>query len=157
MEMQIKQTTIGGLIITHSEGVLLDLDTTAEYKQNKITNSQLILSRKDEFKTRGTAVVKSELVYDWIKMMDISFQDEIKIHYNGAIIEACLECMELLSNNQPIEDCYKPIDVNDSENPAIHCNMILSGWQNSTATSIIATYHERGAEFYEYRNKYVKR
>ncbi|MDF2865883.1 MAG: hypothetical protein K0R72_701 [Clostridia bacterium] len=157
MENQIFKETIGGLVITHNNGILLDVDTTDEYKKIKITNSQSILQRIDEFKSRGAAVVKKELINCWSEMIDDAFQDDDKINYNGSIIVACLECMELLTQGKTVEDSYMPIDIQNSDKPAIHCNMILSGWQNNTATTIVATYHERGQEFCYYRNWYVKR
>lgn len=155
--MKIKKDTIGGLVITHYNGVILDVDFTEERKKNKVERSISLFSRTDEFKKRGSEIVKPELVENWQEMIDIAFEEPDKVYYNGAIIVACIECMELLSKGQPIAISYKPIDVQDAENPAIHCNMILSGWQNYIATGIISTYHIRGKEFCDYRNAYVKK
>ncbi len=154
--MEVMQANVGGLLINHCNGVILGVDWTDERKKNKAERSIEILAKINEFKERGAEIVKTELVEAWKEMMDIAIENPDEIYYKGVIIAACIECMELLSKGQPIEISYKPIDVDDVENPAIQFNMILSGCQNYIATGIVSTYHIRGKEFCDYRNAYVK-
>ncbi|HIR48752.1 MAG TPA: hypothetical protein IAB35_02105 [Candidatus Faecimonas gallistercoris] len=138
--MSIKQSNIGS-IVTHDD-----------YKKY-ITEE--ILAKKDEFKQRGCKVVKENFIDNWEILVDNSLADLDQVWYNGASIEATLQCMEKLSQGFPIEEAYIPIDIQNPDVPCVHFGMELSGWQNHSITSVVGTYHERGQEFCDYRNSFV--
>lgn len=155
--MAIKQKIIGGHVVTYDDetNVMLSYEITDEYKQKKEEATLEILSKKDEFKQRGSAVVKKEFIDNWNTLIDNSLSDLDQVWYNGVSIEASLECMEKLSQGADIEEAYKPIDIENPDSPCIYFDMHLSGWQNNSVTSIVSSYHERGEEFSDYRNNFV--
>lgn len=157
--MAIEQMQIGNLIITSESQTnkVLSVDTTDEYKKIKRKATLKILSKREEFKKRGSVVVKREWVEAWKKLIDNALVDPEQTWYNGVYIEAALECMERLSQGQSVEEAYKAIDIQDPNSPCVYSGMKLSGWQNYYATSIVGSYHIRGKEFCDYRNQFVNR
>ncbi len=131
------------------------LYTTDQVKRELAMVDEFVLSNRDNYKQRGLAVVKNGTAEVWSKLVDNSLNDKDRIHYNGAIIEAALQCMEKLSAGESVEEAYKPIDVQDENNPVEYFGIELTGIQNYSVTTIIGQYHERGCEFVKYRNKFV--
>lgn len=154
--MAIRQENIGRGIVTYDDETneLLDVNTTDDYKKRKEEATKDMLSKKDEFKQRGSLVVKSKLQENWTEFVDklLSESDLDRVWYNGVNIEAALACMEKLSQGLPIEEAYKPINVFDTKKPCVYSGMELSNWQNNFITSVVDFYHERGIEFCDYRN-----
>ena len=111
----------------------------------------IILSKKDEFIKRGCAVVYSFYRNYWIELVKDSLQNNI--WYNGAIIEAALQCMEDLTLNGNVSRTYELINIQN--NSCVFLDMELSCMQNSSITNIIGTFHELGKEFVDYRNFYI--
>lgn len=155
--MAIRQRNIGSYVITYDDenGILLSFEATEGYIKRKKEVTLMILSKKDEFKQRGSSVVKKEFINNWINLVDNSLSDLEQVWYNGASIEAALQCMEKLSQGVSIDEAYKPIDIQNPDLPCIHLGMELSGLQNNSITSIVGSYHERGQEFCNYRNNFV--
>ena len=155
--MSVKQTNIGSHVITYDDETseLLSMDPTDDYKKKKEKATAEILGKKDEFKQRGAKVVKENLADNWKNLVDNSLKDLAQVWYNGASIEAALQCMERLSQGLPVEEAYAPIDVQNPDVPCVHLGMELSGWQNHSVTSVVGSYHERGQEFCDYRNDFV--
>ena len=155
--MSVKQTNIGSHVITYDDETseLLSMDPTDDYKKKKEKATAEILGKKDEFKQRGAKVVKENLADNWKNLVDNSLKDLGQVWYNGASIEAALQCMERLSQGLPVEEAYAPIDVQNPDVPCVHLGMELSGWQNHSVTSVVGSYHERGQEFCDYRNDFV--
>lgn len=155
--MSIEQNQIGNLIITSESktNVVLSVDTTDEYKKRKQEATLEILSKREDFKKRGSAIIKREWIEAWKNFVDNSLRDPEQTWYNGVILEAALECMERLSQGCSVEDAYKAIDIQDSNSPCVYFNMELSRWQNCDATRIVGSYHIRGKEFLDYRNQFV--
>lgn len=155
--MAIEQQQFGNLIITSDSqtNAVLSVDTTDEYKNRKQKASLEILSKREEFKKRGFAVIKREWIEAWKNFIDNSLRDPEQIWYNGVSIEAALECMEKLSQGCSVEDAYKAIDIQDPNSPCVYFDIRLFGWQNQNATNIVSSYHIRGKEFCDYRNRFV--
>ena len=155
--MAIEQMQIGNLIITSDSqtNMVLSVNTTTEYKERKKKATTEILSKREEFKKRGSVVVKREWIEAWKNMVERSLNDPEQTWYNGVCIEAPLQCMEKLSQGQSVEEVYKAIDIQDPNSPCTYFGMELSGWQNYNATSIVGSYHIRGKEFCDYRNQIV--
>lgn len=155
--MSIKQRNIGSHVVTYDDetNALLSFDATDDYKKAKEKATLEILAKKDEFKQRGSVVVKKEFIDNWGNLVDNSLADLEQVWYNGASIEAALQCMEKLSQGVAVEEAYKPIDVQNPDLPCVHFGMELSGWQNNSITSVVGSYHERGQEFCDYRNNFV--
>ncbi len=150
--MAIKQIKISGHIVTYDDerNDLLDFDMDDENKITKAKATIEILSKKEEFKQRGTKVVKPEFIDSWKTLVDSALTIMENVWYNGVILEVSLQCMEKLSEGLSVQEVYALLDV-----PSVQFNMELSGWQNYSAINIVTTYHERGQEFCNYRNKYV--
>lgn len=155
--MAIKHTNVGGSIITYDDetNTMLSFEQTDDYKMRKAKATVEILAKKEEFKQRGVAVVKQQFTDNWKTLVDNSLDDFDYVWYNGASIEAALQCMEKLSQGLSVEEAYAPIDIQNSDIPCVHFGMELSEWQNNSITSVVGTYHERGQEFCDYRNNYV--
>ena len=130
------------------------LSPTKRYLEAKKKAAKQVLANREQFKQRGRAVVIGEYTAIWERLVDNSLKDEEKIHYNGAIIEAALECMEKLSAGEPVEEAYTTLDV-QTDDPADYFGFCLTGAQNLSATIIVSQYHERGEELAKYRDKYV--
>ena len=62
--MAIEQQQFGNLIITSDSqtNTVLSVDTTDEYKNRKQKASLEILSKREEFKKRGSTVIKKEWI-----------------------------------------------------------------------------------------------
>ena len=91
---------------------------------------------------------------DWNNFINISlFGSDEKIFYNGIVIEASLQCMELLSRGLSLEEIYKLVDVHNRD--CLYYGIKLSDWQNLDVTNIISKYHERGLDFLYFRNGYI--
>ncbi len=155
--MSIKQRYIGSHVVTYDDetNALLLFEANDDYKKTKEKATLEILSKKDEFKQRGSVVVKKELIDNWGNLIDNSLANLEQVWYNGASIEAALQCMEKLSQGVAVDEAYKPIDIQNPDLPCVHFGMELSGWQNDSITSIVGSYHERGQEFCNYRNEFV--
>lgn len=155
--MSIKQTRLGGHIITYNDETseILSYEPTKEYKVLEARKTTEILAKKEEFKARGMIVVKKELIDDWGEFVENSLKKLSNIWYNGAILEAALQCMEKLSQGASIEEAYTLIDVQDPDLDRIFQCMEISGWQNRAITSVVASFHELGQEFCQYRNDFV--
>ena len=155
--MAIKQRNIGSHVITYDDetNALLSFEANDDYKKEKKEATLEILAKKDEFKQRGAVVVKKEFIDKWANLVDNSLSNLERVWYNGASIEAALQCMEKLSQDVAVDEAYKPIDIQNPDLPCVHFGMELSGWQNSSVTSIVGFYHERGQEFCNYRNEFV--
>ena len=155
--MAIKQRNIRSHVITYDDetNALLSFEANDDYKKRKKEATSEILAKKDEFKQRGAVVVKKELIDKWANLVDNSLSNLGQVWYNGASIEAALQCMEKLSQGVTVDEAYKPIDIQNPDVPCVHFGMELSGWQNGSITSIVGFYHERGQEFYNYRNEFV--
>lgn len=156
--MSIKQYNSGNHIITYDNEThsVLSMEPTDDYKKRKENAIAEILAKKDDFKQRGVNVVKDKFVDDWKILVNRALEDQNQVWYNGAIIEASLQCMERLSQGLPVEEAYIPIDVQNPDVPCVHLDMELSGWQNYSVTNVVSVYHERGTEFCNYRNSFVK-
>lgn len=155
--MAIKQTNIGNHIVTYDDetNAMLSFDPMDDYKAEKEKATAEILAKKEEFKQRGVAVVKQQFADNWETLVDNSLADLEQVWYNGASIEAALQCMEKLNQGLSVEEAYAPIDVQNPDTPCVYFGMKLSGWQNHSIASVVGTYHERGQEFCNYRNNYV--
>lgn len=155
--MSIEQMQIGNLIITSESktNAVLSVDTTDEYKKRKQEATLEILSKREDFKKRGSAVIKREWIEAWKNLVDCYLRDPEQTWYNGVILEAALECMERLSQSCSVENAYKAIDIQNPNSPCVYFNMELSSWQNYDATRIVGSYHIRGKEFCDYRNQFV--
>ncbi len=155
--MAIKQTNIGSHIVTYDDktNTILSFEPTDDYKARKEKATAEILTKKEEFKQRGASIVKQQFTDNWGTLVDNSLADLEQVWYNGASIEAALQCMEKLSQGLSVEEAYTPIDVQNPDVPCVHFGMELSGWQNHSIASVVGTYHERGQEFCDYRNNYV--
>lgn len=155
--MAINQTNIGGHVVTYDDetNAMLSFDPTDDYKVIKEKATAEILAKKEEFKQRGAAVVKQQFTDNWGTLVDNSLANLEQVWYNGASIEATLQCMEKLSQGLSVEEAYTPIDVQNLDVPCVHFGMELSGWQNQSVASVVGSYHERGQEFFDYRNNYV--
>jgi hypothetical protein len=155
--MAIKQRNIGSHVVTYDDetNALLSFEANDDYKKRKEEATLEILSKKDEFKQRGSIVVKKEFIDNWANLVDNSLSDLEQVWYNGASIEAALQCMEKLSQGFPIDEAYKHIDIQNPDLPCVYFGMGLSGWQNNSITSVVGSYHERGQEFCNYRNNFV--
>ena len=155
--MTIKQRNIGSHVVTYDDetNALLSFKANDDYKKRKEEATLEILAKKDEFKQRGSVVVKKEFIDNWANLVDNSLSNLEQVWYNGASIEAALQCMEKLSQGVAIDEAYKPIDIQNPDLPCVHFGMELSGWQNNSITSVVGSYHERGQEFCNYRNDFV--
>ena len=155
--MANEKKTIGGynFILNNSNNTVVDIVPTDQVKRELAEVDKFVLSNKDNYKQRGLAVVKNGTAEVWDRLVDNSLADKDKIHYNGAIIEAALQCMEKLSAGEPVEEAYKPIDVQDEDNPVDYFGIELTGTQNYSVTTIVGQYHKRGCEFVDYRNEFV--
>lgn len=155
--MSIKQANIGNHNITYDNQTreIIAFEPTPEHAKYKQQVSLEILSKRDEFKKRGAAVVIPEYVDYWGDLVDNSLNDLDIVWYNGACIEAALQCMERLHQALPVDEAYKPIDIQNPNTLCVHFGMELSGWQNYAVSSLVGSYHVRGQEFCDYRNAYV--
>ena len=155
--MANEKKTIGGynFILNNSNNTVVDIVPTDQVKRELAEVDKFVLSNKDNYKQRGLAVVKNSTAEVWDRLVDNSLADKDKIHYNGAIIEAALQCMEKLSVGETVEEAYKSIDVQDEENPVDYFGIEFTGLQNYSVTTIVGQYHERGCEFVDYRNEFV--
>jgi len=155
--MAIKKNNIGSHIVTYDDetNTMLSFDPTDNYKSKKEKATATILTKKEEFKQRGTSVVKQQFTDNWGNLVDNSLANLEQVWYNGASIEAALQCMEKLSQGLSVEEAYAPIDVQNPDVPCVHFGMELSGWQNHSVASVVGSYHERGQEFCKYRDNYV--
>ncbi|MBQ9318339.1 MAG: hypothetical protein IJR82_01745 [Bacilli bacterium] len=152
------QEEIGNIIYYFDEetGTLLHMRPTDSYCKIKKEQTEIILSKRDEFKQRGAKVVRKDLINNWISLVDQSLDESYYVWYNGVGIEAVLQCMEILSKEDgSIEDAYNLIDIQNYNHSCVFFNMELSSMQCYGITSVIGTYHERGQEFCDFRNNKI--
>ncbi len=109
--------------------------------------------KREDYLARGYTVLKEDQHKHWKNLVCSSVYGE-NCWVNAGIIEAVLAVMEDLSNGKSVEDAYKHIDI-DSEKP-IYNHLFLSGTSAWKASDIVATVHERGKTFADYRNKIIK-
>lgn len=147
----------GGYVVSYDKETnqLVSIRPTKPIKAIKKKQTEIILSKRDEFKERGAAVVIPEYAPNWANLIDNSLANLDDVWYHGVIIEATLQCMERLSQGLPVEEAYEPIDMQSRD--IFYFEMDLTGWQNYYASDLIGGYHERGQEFNDYRNAFVKK
>lgn len=158
--MDLKKTLVeDSLIVTYDadNDCIVSVERTEESKKAKAEATKLMLQRKEEFKLTGAVVVNYSKIPNWNKFINFALSNKDMVYYNGVIIEAALECMKALEQNLCVEEVYKLIDVQNIENPPIYSGMELSGWQNLYITNIVGSFSERGNEFVDYRNNFVKK
>lgn len=132
-------------------------ELTDEEVELKTKYTKEVLSKKNRYKTVGSALVKKELVEKWNSEVNKLFRTKESIWYNGVILEAALECMKKLSSGTSLEEAYKIIDVQNLERPCIKLGMKLTGYQNYLVAELVGKYHKRGKEFCEYRSTFIKK
>lgn len=156
--MAIAQQTIGSHVAIYdiTTNKLLSFESIDDYNKRKDIATKLVLSHRDEFKQRGFKVIKTRYTSLWDQLVDNALANHDTAWYNGVSLEAALICMERLSSGASVEDSYQAIDVQSSDSPCIYLGMELSGWQNHSVSEVVGSYHERGQEFCNYRNNFVK-
>lgn len=124
------------------------LDFKAEWLMfKKFKATQQVLEKSGEYKSRGEKVVKPELINAWNNAVDQKLADQVNAWYWGITIEKALEVMEALSAGIAVEDVY---EATISLKNLFGSNMNIA--HNYNVACIVAIFHERGAEFCEYRN-----
>ncbi len=152
--MAIVKKSINGQIVTYDTETdsILSFASSEDYMKEKEKATTEILAKRDEFKQRGIAVVKQEFIDNWEKLVDNSLAKPEQVWYNGASIEAALQCMEKLSQGLPVEEAYEPLNVYNPDATCVHFGLELSHSQINSVTSVVESYHVRGQEFCDYRN-----